>query len=435
MGIKLTKLEIDTSHLNNIPVAQKTLENRKVEMISLIEENLCYSNREKKPDSIKSEELGVLSLNLQTNILYNNISRSQASLTLDELSNIRSKSNHFISCQTIKIYFTSNWGDVNYVGLTAIEFLDEKMNPINHNEISSFTAHPKDMNSAFGDCGDIRVLENLFDESNKVNDFAHMWLTVFSKDDPPYLEVCFESSVVLSGIRIFNYNSKHELDRGVRSLEVQFDDHLFYEHSIIIRKGIGEKDVDYSQSIIFPVEEICFSEKDLACFKDIKHASLRLKQDFDTPYLPVGFNFKITLLSNYGDPNYIGLDHIEFYDHNGEKVLNSNPRIICLPECDVKSLLLDTENEVKSQKNSDREINFLSRFINTKIFDKIESDSNAIFFIFDKPIALSFIKFSNYTNIPNRGVKDILITCDDYLIYKVTILYHLGNFKEIRVIK
>jgi len=417
-SISNIKLEIDTSHLNNIPSAQKTLENKKVEMIYEIEESLCSSQRDKKRDSNKSEEILIHQGNLNQPILYNNISRSQASLTMDEFSNMKSKSNHYITCQTIKIYLTSNWGDPNYVGLTGIEFLDEKCNVISNNEICSYNAYPRDMNTAFGDCGDIRVLENLFNEETKVNDLAYMWLTTFNKEDPPYLEISFENSRQISGLRIWNYNKKFELDRGVRSMEIQFDDHLFYEHCIYVRMGIGENDLNYSQDIVFPVEDLNYNEAELAPFKDIRPASLRIKQDYETPYLPIGFVFKLTLLSNWGDPCYIGMNNIEFYDQTGIPLIKlHNPRIISCPE-GIKSFSV-IETDLKSPKNSNKEVKFLSEYINTKNVDQNDQEPNVIYFLFEKPVAISFIQFWNYDKNPSSGVKELLIQCDENIIYKV----------------
>lgn len=410
-----SRLEIDTTLLQNIPAAQKTLENKKVEMIYEIEESICSSNRDKKRDSQRSVE-GNSSQNVNHPILYNNISRSQASLTIEELSNMKSRSSHHITCNSIKVYLTANWGDPNYVGLTGLDFLDEKMNVIPFSEYISFDAMPRDMNSYFGECGDVRVLENLFDGEVMVNDFSHMWLTIFNKDEPPYLLINFEKTHLISGIRIWNYNKKYELDRGVRSIELQFDDHLFYEHNINIRKGIGEEDLNYSQTILFPVEEPHFLESELEPFKEMKPANMRIKQDFDTPYLPAGYVFKITLLSNWGDSSYIGLNDLEMFDQTGLPLLKShNPRIIFYPKESVR----EYEGKLESPR-SHCEVNFLCEFINTKSKDLLDSDPNAFFILFEKPVAISVVKFSNYSKNPIRGVKEFLIHCDDNLIYKVT---------------
>ena len=394
-----------------------TLENKKFEMIYEIEESICSSNRDKKVESIRSDDIMLSQDNI--NILHNNISRSQASLTLDELTNIKLKSNHFISCQTVKIYFTQNWGDYNYVGLTGIEFIDEKSNIISNDEITSFTTFPNDLNSAYGDCGDIRILENLFDTINKTNDISHMWLTMFNKDSPPYLEICFENTRLISGIRIWNYNKKFELERGVKSIEIQFDDHLFYESSIVIRKGIGEQGLDYSQTIVFPVEEMIFNEVELAPFKETKFAGMRLKQDFETPYLPTGFIYKLTIISNYGDNNLVGLNYIEFFNQNGVPILNLlNPRILSVPE-GIKSFCQNDFNSPKSSNKYTKNALFISPYINTKLIDNIDCDQNTIFFIFDRPVSISFIQFGNYSKNPNSGIKEFLLSCDNNLIYKV----------------
>jgi hypothetical protein len=45
--------------------------------------------------------------------------------------------------------------------------------------------------------------------------------------------------------------------------------------------------------------------------------SMMCNQEYECPYLPMGFVVKINLYSNYGDFHYLGLNGIEIYDQTG----------------------------------------------------------------------------------------------------------------------
>lgn len=110
----------------------------------------------------------------------------------------------------------------------------------------------------------------------------------------------------------------------------------------MLRKGIGEDNVDYSQTITFPYKLIALTEEEIEPFQNMKPASLIYNQDFETPYLPTGFSLKLSLISNYGDPKYIGLTKMNLYDQCGNETLAKfNPKIIQLPN----RIVLKTQND------------------------------------------------------------------------------------------
>ena len=67
--------------------------------------------------------------------------------------------------------------------------------------------------------------------------------------------------------------------------------------AIVLRKGIGEENVDYAQTILFPYKFNNLNDEEIEPFLNNKPASLIYGQDFETPYLPTGFNLKINLRS------------------------------------------------------------------------------------------------------------------------------------------
>jgi len=320
----------------------------------------------------------------------------------------------------------------------------------------------------------------------------------------------------------------------------------FYFSAFVLRKGIGEDNVDYSQSIVFPYKLNHLTEDEIEPFQNIKPASLIYNQDFETPYLPTGFSLKLSLISNWGDFKYIGFNKINLYDQCGNDIFaKCTPKILQLPvktnlktnndnidaiHFDPENLILNnlgmnTNNEfsmssnnktgnqgqnlVKSNSSSfknnstnninkefykywitefydnskydtnnlnlsnlnsinnhtinkkennennidnsninfdtlnnlnanyntlnDPNLNTFSNF-NNQNFNNSENsnfqnnnyictDLNTLYFIFDKPITISYIEITNIQDKPERGIKEIQISLDENLIYK-------GNIKR-----
>jgi hypothetical protein len=389
---------------------------------------------------------------------FNNILCSQG--LQDELNlNLMSHNNNeslqhlqntstIISCSRIKLILTSNYGDSKYIGLTGIQLLDENQESINIDRAKTIGAMPKDINTIFNNCGDPRIFENIFNNVNETSDDYNMWLTQYNPNSPPYIELSFETPINLSAIKFWNYNCPGQLERGAKSLEIILDENYTKQKTIILRKGISEDNLDFSQTIFFPILSLTLTDEEIEKFRSPKPASLFFSQDYETPYLPTGFIFKLTLLSTYGDPHYIGLNGIEFYDSLGKNIFSNDniddtqgrsnnsfkykPKILAIPS---------GVNQLEGMEDDQRVINnlltgsnvWLSPFINThRVMDNLENTfsnfnkttnlnsnkPNCIYFIFDKPVSVSYIHIWNYSKKPERGVKEIHISCDDNIIYK-----------------
>jgi hypothetical protein len=366
-----------------------------------------------------------------------------------------------IPCRRIKIILSSNYGDKDYVGLTGIQFLDSNNKNINIEEAKSIGALPKDINTVFENCGDSRIFENVFNEINEISDDSNMWLTPYNPFSPPFLELEYESAIYLSSIKFWNYNRSDQLNRGTRTIEIVIDEDYSNAKSVILRKGIGESGVDYSQAINYPFLSTQFSQDEIEIFNNIKPAALSFEQDYETPYLPTGLLFKIVVHSNWGDPNEIGLNGIEFFDQIGNSILEDNSinftlKIVAIPSYsnsnsyesrDVKNVMNIQKifgNNIKNFKNT----KWVSKFINTRVADLNKDDDsnsispldntfsnlnknleskkykenknnpNCVYFLFNKPISISYMRFWNLEYSPSKGCKEIDILCDGQLIYK-----------------
>jgi hypothetical protein len=324
---------------------------------------------------------------------------------------------NYVTFNRMKIVFTSNYGNFDYVGITGIQFLDEKGKPISIENAISIGALPKDINTVNNNFGDPRIFENIFNSLNEVTDDYYMWLTVFEAYSPPYLEIVFDKPLNLSGIQIWNYNKPDELDKGVRSIEVILNEDYSHTYSAILRKGLGEESMDYSQTITFPMITPSMSEEELEPFKVITPASLIYHQDFDTPYLPSGFHVKLDLLTTHGDGNDIGFDRLEFYNQLGQLIPFDHVRVFTNTDATVDPIAKNepwTCNYINTKKYQNPMENTFSNFYPRNGNLKM----NKLYFLFDKPISLSYIQIWNYSDNPEKGIKDIQIFVDDCVVYK-----------------
>jgi hypothetical protein len=330
----------------------------------------------------------------------------------EQIYSLRDRNENHIQLTRMKIVLTSNYGNTNYIGLTGIQLINEKNEEVNINQAISIGALPKDINTVNDNCGDPRIFENIFNSLNEVVDDYYMWLTIFEKFSPPYIEVVFDQPINLSAIKLWNYNKPSELDKCVRSVEIIINEDYANPFRAILRQGIGEENLDYSQIIQYPISNITYTQNELELFKHFKPATDDL--GYDTPYLPTGFVFKMNLLSTYGDINEIGLTTVEFYDQLGNNITLN--KILSRPKSDTDSLISGREWITKYHNinycNQIQE-NTFSNFFKQKLY-------NSLYFIFERPLSLSYIHF---TNIPIKGVKEIQIFCDDNLIY-------YGNLNE-----
>ena len=112
------------------------------------------------------------------------------------------------------------WGDLFYVGLTGIEILDEKGDPI-HISTNMIDANPRDMNSIPGHGSDYRTLDKLVNSVNNTMDDHHMWLIPYNKGENHTIKIDLAKVSSISGVRFYNYNkSEEDTLRGVKLITI-----------------------------------------------------------------------------------------------------------------------------------------------------------------------------------------------------------------------
>ena len=158
---------------------------------------------------------------------------------------------------------------------------------------------------------------------------------------------------------------------------------------------------------------------------EIKFASYKYEQSYETPFLPCGEIIKFQFMSNYYKNislkdeldilkyNDIGLDKIEIFDNEGKNIelnyKNNNFKIIA--NCEI---LHNDENKL-----------ILNGTHN-------ENNNNCLFYVFDKSVQISYIKFYPLLKIEKNkkiyslnSLQEIKIFCGNNIIFEGNLyLYH-----------
>ncbi|CAK85118.1 unnamed protein product (macronuclear) [Paramecium tetraurelia] len=164
-------------------------------------------------------------------------------------------------------------------------------------------------------------------------------------------------------------------------------------------------------------------------------------------YPPCGMIVTIYLINTWGDNNYVGLNGLEIYDHQGSALLQrklipytihsvpqleDDPRVVqnlvippydinCQPQRSFLAPFINTPMEKLKNKNA---------IIIQKARDLEKQDINKIYVLFDKLTCFSGIDFYNYTKDWQRGVKEVHIYVNNRLIYQGNINQTFQDIKK-----
>ncbi|CAD8133437.1 unnamed protein product [Paramecium octaurelia] len=170
-------------------------------------------------------------------------------------------------------------------------------------------------------------------------------------------------------------------------------------------------------------------------------------QNYIIAYPPCGMLVTIYLFNTWGDNNYIGLNGLEIYDHQGSALLSrriipytihsvpqleDDPRVVqnlvipphditCQPQKSFLAPFINTPMEKLKNKNA---------IIIQKARDLERQDINKIYVLFDKLTCFSGIDFYNYTKDWQRGVKQVHIYINNRLIYQGNINQTFQDIKK-----
>ena len=409
-------------------------------------ENNKNSNKEINNNENNNDENNNYDKNYEKNININEYNNSN-----NYFFNNNDVDKNYVEFNKINIFLKANYGHRKYIGLTGIIFIDENNEKIDIEKAETIGALPKDLRTEYNDDSDNRIFENVFNGINNTNEADNMWVTKFKKkENPPYLELIFEKKIKLSKIIIYNYNQKDKLEIGTKIIDLYLDNY-FYK-TIYLVQGTGEianinndnNLNDFGQEIYFNTEYDNYDTSnkmsmagltlyDKQEINDIKYASKLFLQCYETPYLPCGNFVKMQFLSYYFDNNdngsdyegnelFLGLDNIEIFNEEGINILNYNN------ENKKFNYKIISNRELKNDLENNNNILIKGMFNEDENQNKIFDNENNIFYIFDKFVQISYIKFTpinndiyNFNHKIVHKIKEIKIFCEDKIIFEGSI--------------
>ncbi|CAD8139393.1 unnamed protein product [Paramecium pentaurelia] len=322
----------------------------------------------------------------------------------------------------IDILLEFNNGSKRYLGLNGLIFIDDKNQQIHQEDI---------LNSNLTDY-DIQLLfysnnPTLVDSSNMV------WL----KQKKIYIK--FKQQTKLSMIKFYNCNQiiSESTFSGPEIVKINYNGRF----KIFNLRPAPCEEINFVQTInLTQPNNNSYSSNLIANYE-------LFNQNYIIAYPPCGMLVTIYLFNTWGDNNYIGLNGLEIYDHQGLALLQRKTipyTIHSVPQLEDDPRVVQNLVIPPHDINCQPQRSFLAPFINTpmeklknknaiiiqKARDLERQDINKIYILFDKLICFSGIDFYNYTKDWQRGVKQIHIYINNRLIYQGNINQTFQDIKK-----
>ncbi|CAD8084642.1 unnamed protein product [Paramecium primaurelia] len=307
-----------------------------------------------------------------------------------------------IICRYLQIKLLRPWADQPYIGLTGVDIYGKEGK-----------IQVKNIKSDYQNDGDKGNIMSLINGINVTTNDMNMYILPFQPGMCVTLTFTFDIPQLITSIRIWNYNKSYEdTFRGAKFISLQSDQGII-SNCVGLKRAPGCETYDYAQTITIPCKEYIFEET--------IQVQKQLRCEYEINNLMVGYELKIQLITTFGDIHYIGLNGLEILDYKGRQVQGnigaepSSVRILQSMRGDKRVVenLLDGINETQNDTHM-----WLAPFTNRCFDHSQDPQINTLYFGSEQPFALGCIIFWNYTKTPTRGVHEIAISLDDYIIYR-----------------